>query len=609
MAGLTKGAIADMIEGRQPEEPYLQIMSMKKIPSGGQERYRLLVSDGQWSSSFAMLATQLNGLVTSGEVDNNCIIKLNRYICNTVQESKKILIILDLDVVKSGEEVGGKIGEPVTYDPAKNMGAANRPAPMEQKERTLPPSVTGGNAQRNPLAQRNPPNVGASPSVTPSGGSVHPIASLTPYQNRWTICARVTNKSGIRTWSNSRGEGKLFSMDLLDESGEIRATAFNEQLDKFYDMIEINNVYYITGGILKIANKQYSNLNNDYELTLNKMTEVMPCHENTSIPSMQYSFVPLDQLDKVAKDSVIDIIGVCKEAMDISVITQRTTGRELKKRDLLIIDDSKYEVRVTLWGTSAENFDGSLQPVLAIKGAKVSDFGGVSLSLLSSSSFQINPDIREAHKLKGWFDNGGSTAESINLSNQKSGGGASGGLGNVYKTFGEAKLENLGGRQGDQADYYSVKASVVLIRKENCLYPACPTANCNKKVVDLNNGMYRCEKCNQEYDNFNWRLMVSANLADISDNQWVTMFQDQAEAVLGVSAQELGGMRDNNNEAFQNIFAEATFKSFNFRLRVKMETYNDESRLKNTVAVCTPIVPKEYNRRLITEIKQMAGQA
>lgn len=35
---------------------------------------------------------------------------------------------------------------------------------------------------------------------------------------RWTIRARITNKSGIRTWSNSRGDGKLFSMDLVDES-------------------------------------------------------------------------------------------------------------------------------------------------------------------------------------------------------------------------------------------------------------------------------------------------------------------------------------------------------------------------------------------------------
>lgn len=54
------------------------------------------------------------------------------------------------------------------------------------------------------------------------------------------IKVRVTNKSQIRTWSNSRGEGKLFSCDLMDESGEIRATVFRDMVDKYYDMIEVS---------------------------------------------------------------------------------------------------------------------------------------------------------------------------------------------------------------------------------------------------------------------------------------------------------------------------------------------------------------------------------
>ena len=58
-------------------------------------------------------------------------------------------------------------------------------------------------------------------------------------QSRWTVKVRVTNKSDIRTWSNSRGEGKLFSLDMMDETGEIRATAFNAECDKFYHMIEV----------------------------------------------------------------------------------------------------------------------------------------------------------------------------------------------------------------------------------------------------------------------------------------------------------------------------------------------------------------------------------
>ena len=36
--------------------------------------------------------------------------------------------------------------------------------------------------------------------------------------DRWTIRARVTSKSSIRTWSNSKGEGRVFNVDLVDES-------------------------------------------------------------------------------------------------------------------------------------------------------------------------------------------------------------------------------------------------------------------------------------------------------------------------------------------------------------------------------------------------------
>ena len=60
--------------------------------------------------------------------------------------------------------------------------------------------------------------------------------------DRWTIRARVSQKSNVRTWSNSRGEGKLFSMNLIDESGEIRCTLFKESVDRFYELVQVNKV-------------------------------------------------------------------------------------------------------------------------------------------------------------------------------------------------------------------------------------------------------------------------------------------------------------------------------------------------------------------------------
>jgi len=54
--------------------------------------------------------------------------------------------------------------------------------------------------------------------------------------------------------------------------------------------------------------------------------------------------------------------------------------------------------------TQAEAFEEHCKsnPVIAIKGAKVSDFGGRSLSILGSSVFNLNPDLPESHEVKGW---------------------------------------------------------------------------------------------------------------------------------------------------------------------------------------------------------------
>lgn len=107
----------------------------------------------------------------------------------------------------------------------------------------------------------------------------------------------MTNKTPIRTYTNQKGEGKLFSVELIDNTGEIRANGFNEQVDKFYDMLQIDSVYYISRGILKTANKQYSKLDNDYEMTFSNDTVIEPCEEeDNSLPHMNFNFVTFSDL-------------------------------------------------------------------------------------------------------------------------------------------------------------------------------------------------------------------------------------------------------------------------------------------------------------------------
>lgn len=76
-----------------------------------------------------------------------------------------------------------------------------------------------------------------------------------------------------------------------------------------------------------------------------------------------------------------------------------------------------------MWGKQAEEFEDDSNPIVAVKGAKVSDFNGKSISCLSSSAMLFNPDIPEAHELRGWYDNEGCNVESFSLSVARTGGG------------------------------------------------------------------------------------------------------------------------------------------------------------------------------------------
>lgn len=584
---LTAGAINRILAGEEVTGVVLQILGCKKIPGTGNDRYRLLVSDGVTGCPFAMLGTQLNHLVTNKELEKFTIIRVDKCVCNQIQPDRKVIILLNLVVLVPSTEVNEKIGNPINA----TSSAATTASAIPTDENGTKSKPTFSVETKNAVA----------PQLNGSSQPVHPIASLTPYQNKWTIKARVTSKTPVRTWSNSRGEGKLFSVNLLDESGEIRATGFNDSVDKFYDVLELNKVFYISRGTLKTANKNYSTVNNDYEMTFVPDTTIVPCEESSSsIPMLQFDFVPIASIEKYDKDAFIDMIGVCKSAGDVQTFIARTTNKELTKRDITLVDQSKKEVNLTLWGGEAQKFEASGNPIVAIKGAKVSDFNGRSLSCAMSSTLQINPDIKEAHVLKGWYDREGCNLEVESISSKV---GMSGSMGGQWKTFAQVNTENLG--MGDKPEYYVTKATIVMLKKENCMYMACASEECNKKVVDMNNGTYRCEKCNRESYEFKWRLLLSISLADFTENQWVTCFQEAAEAILGIKAQELGSLKETEEDRFNEVLAEANFKSFIFKLRTKLETYNEESRLKTIVVSATPVDPVSYTKKLLSDMKQI----
>lgn len=426
---------------------------------------------------------------------------------------------------------------------------------------------------------------GGHPSSAGAPSTIYPIEGLSPYAHKWTIKARISAKSDIKTWHKSSGEGKLFSVNLLDESGEIKATGFNEQCDQFYELLQEGQVYYISSPCrVQLAKKQFSNLPNDYELTFERDTVIEKAEDQSSVPQVRFNFVSVQDLQGIEKDATVDIIGVLKDVGETSQIVSKNTGKPYDKRELTLVDDSQFSVRVTIWGKTATQFSTQPESIVAFKGVKVSDFGGKSLSLLSSGTVSIDPDISEAHRLKGWYDSQG-RGEQFNSHQNSTTMGAATGRQDQIKSISQVKDENLG--MDDAPAYFSLKATVVYIKQDTFCYPACANESCNKKVVDQGDG-WRCEKCDVVHPKPEYRYIMSINVNDHSGQLWLSCFDETGRQIMGMSADQAMELRDTDETALAAVFEKANCAKLNFRVRAKMDTYGDNQRL---VPLSSPPLP------------------
>ncbi|XP_036354745.1 replication protein A 70 kDa DNA-binding subunit-like [Octopus sinensis] len=304
-----------------------------------------------------------------------------------------------------------------------------------------------------------------------------------------------------------------------------------------FPLCETGQIYFISKASLKVANKQYSSLPNDYEMTFTRETQAG------------------------------------------SVVT------------------------VTLWGEQAERFvvtEEAPHPTVAIKGARLSNFNGCSLNTSTNSTVIFHPERRDAYKLAGWYLRGGSEIEFSNLAGKED---------QIaprtvnWKTFGECGGESV---DGNTAEYYTVKASVVFLRKETCVYLACPSEDCNKKLVEQGNGVYRCEKCQKDWPKYKRRFMLQIHLADHTDSQWVTCFHSMAEKMLGCKMEEIIDPNDptgSGTRDIEDVIQQIMFNSYVFRMRSKMEVFNYESRLKSTIFSVDSLDYISYTKHLISQIQ------
>ena len=106
--------------------------------------------------------------------------------------------------------------------------------------------------------------------------------------------------------------------------------------------------------MLKTANRQYSKIDNDYEMTFSNDTVIELCHETDSVPHVKLELLELSEISQKNAGDLVDVIAVVKSASDLTSITVKSTNKELNKRELYLVDSSNTQVNCTLWGKQVD---------------------------------------------------------------------------------------------------------------------------------------------------------------------------------------------------------------------------------------------------------------
>lgn len=617
---VTPDAISKIIANPSPDSSsdvpdlVVQVLDLKSVGN----RFMFTASDGEQKLK-GILQSSFSDMVSSGSIQNLGLIRVLDYTLNDIpNKSEKYLLVTKCESVspaleaeikaeaksedgsvlkKQKQEVDVKVedtkeGSGIMLKPKQEVVAKSAAQIIHEQRGNAAPAARMGMTRR-----------------------VYPLASLNPYQGNWTIKVRVTSKGNLRSYSNARGEGNVFNVELTDEDGtQIQATMFNAAARKFYETFHVGKVYYISKGSLKVANKQYKTVQNDYEMTINENSIVEEASdEGVYIPETKFNFVPIDQLGlHVNGKDVIDVIGVVQNVSPTMSIRRKINNETIPKRDITIADESKKTVVVSLWNDQATTVGQELldmadkSPVVAIKSVKVGDFQGVSLSAISKSIVKINPDLPESRKLRSWYDSEGREASlasvGAGMTPSPIGGGRS-----MYAD--RVSISHITSNQSlgeDKPVFFSLKAYISVIKPDQAMwYRACKT--CNKKVTEAIGSGYWCEGCQKNEEECSLRYIMVAKISDASGEAWVSTFNEQAEKIIGCPADELDMLKSQEGE--ENLYLtrlkEATWEPKTFRVSVAQNEYNNEKRQRITVRAVAPLDYAAETSFLLGEISKM----
>jgi len=315
-----------------------------------------------------------------------------------------------------------------------------------------------------------------------------------------SIEGRVIQKWSIKEFTRKDGEiGKVGSLSLLDSTGTIRVTFWNEDTEKIRginddDIISIST---LSPRLSKLDSKTI-------DLFANKGTIIKKIDKKIQIESQLGENIKVLQ----NQNGMVSFKGKITSVDNLKKVELKS-GESISLLGFKVSDETD-EIRITLWSDKAEEYSEQLSvgKGVFLKNVliKYSNFSKRNeISLINESEIEfIELDIEVIKKMeqeKGDFGN------------------------NFTGNYTNISLIN-------SVDIYEIKGFIAKLNSVRT-YEAC--SKCNRKYENCN--------CNEKGTREN-RLITSLTIDDGSSTIRATFFGDKAEKILGVDANIIAQIKD-----------------------------------------------------------------
>lgn len=265
----------------------------------------------------------------------------------------------------------------------------------------------------------------------------HNIADLNPRlsKQQWSIKCRLMEKTLVREFENRQNgvKGRVMRLLLLDKTSQIEMVAFNEHCDnESLKNMKLKKYFIIKNGEIKVAKNNLKSwpdqVSLQFEILITNQTEIIEAqreesdseddniivsedkesemidnhNKNQTKPVLHHKFTLFNELVKKKCESLVDVIGIITEIGELKKIKKN----DLSIRNFKMVDKTKTIITFALWGKQAESFDSKIGSVLLINKAKITNYGGLSLSVIRISEIiKINPNSNNkiANDLYEWW--------------------------------------------------------------------------------------------------------------------------------------------------------------------------------------------------------------